>query len=257
MFGIYRNWRRKRILATSELDAGVWAQAVSGIPILAGLDAAAMERLQALVLLFLHEKVFEGASGLDLTARMRLRIAILACLPVLELGPDRYRTVRTIIVYPGGFMVRDREEVDDFGVVHVGNDVLSGEAWERGPIVLAWEDVNVSGMGTGYNVVVHEFAHKLDHEGGAVDGIPLLPREMSITEWAETFQAAYDELCEKSDNEEETWLDQYATEHPSEFFAVVSELFFEVPAELNKHYPDLYRLLAGYYRQDPAKRLAG
>ncbi len=252
MLELFRNWRRQRILARHRLDDALWRCVVDEVPVLAALDERRRARLRELCVLFLHEKVFEAAGGLALDDSMRLRIAALACLPVLGLGLDRYQSVRTVIVYPGAFVVRDREQVDEDGVVHTADDVLSGEAWEQGPVVLAWEDVLESGQGAGYNVVVHEFAHKLDYEEGAMNGMPLLHRGMDAALWAGAFQAAYDALCEAVDNDEDTWLDPYASESPAEFFAVCSELFFEVPAELRRHYPQLYDQLAAYYRQQPA-----
>lgn len=253
MFGIFRNWRRRRILANHLFDRSLWQRLLSDVPVLAALDNARLERLQALTALFQHEKTFEPAGGLELTDEMRLRITALACLPVLELGLDRYDSVRTVIVYPGGFLVRNREQVDEDGVVHTGDDVLSGEAWEQGPVVLAWEDVLASGLGEGYNVVIHEFAHKLDYEEGAINGMPLLHRSMDAAEWASVFQAAYDELCTAVDNGQDTWLDPYASESPAEFFAVCSELFFERPTEFREHYPQLHEQLAAYYRQQPER----
>ena len=155
---------------------------------------------------------------------------------------------------PGEFVVRGREHVDEAGVVHIVDDVLSGEAWEAGPVVLGWEDVAASDQAQGYNVVVHEFAHKLDLLDGAVNGVPALHREMSVADWTTTFQADYDELVEQIDRGEEPWLDPYAAEDPGEFFAVCSEYFFELPLDLLVRYPGLYRQLAAFYRQDPAAR---
>jgi MtfA peptidase len=252
MFALFRHWRRQRILAGHRLDDALWQCVVDEVPVLAALDDGSQARLRELCVLFLHEKVLEAAGGITLDDAMRLRIAALACLPILRLDLDRYHSVRTVIVYPDAFVVRDREQVDEDGVVHTADDVLSGEAWEHGPVVLAWEDVLESGQGAGYNVVVHEFAHKLDYEEGAINGMPLLHRGMDAARWATDFQSAYDALCEAVDSEQDTWLDPYASESPAEFFAVCSELFFEMPAELRRHYPQIYEQLAAYYRQQPA-----
>src|SRR5690606_32502357 len=146
------------------------------------------------------EKAFVGARGLELTDAMRVRIAALACRLVLELGLDLYSEFRTVIVYPGEFLVRDREHIDDAGVVHMGDEVLSGEAWDVGPVVLSWADVEQSGRGDGYDVVAHEFAHKLDGLDGAVNGMPPLHRGMDPRAWADAFGRAYDELCELVDD---------------------------------------------------------
>src|SRR5690606_18056329 len=117
------------------------------------------------------------------------------------------------------FIVPGREHVDEAGVVHVGDDVLSGESWDAGPVILAWEDVESSGQGEGYNVVAHEFAHKLDLLDGAVNGLPPLHPGMRATEWTSVFQSAYDALLEQVERGEEPWLDPYAAQDPGEFFA--------------------------------------
>jgi MtfA peptidase len=252
MFGVLRNWRRRRVLPRVRIERALWEAVMRDLPVLARLDAASAGRLHELASLFLHEKRFEPADGLELEEPMRVRIAALACLPVLELGLDCYDGFVAVIVYPGSFIVRDREEVDEDGVVHVGDDVLSGEAWEQGPVILAWDEVDASGRGTGFNVVAHEFAHKLDYLDGAMNGLPLLHADMSVARWNAVFQAAFDALCASVERGEDPWLDPYAAENPAEFFAVCSELFFDLPEGLAAEHPDVYAQLAAYYRQDPA-----
>ena len=254
MFGLIRNRRRRRILATGSLPEAAWEAVFAAVPVLRTLDDGERRRLHDLTLLFLHEKSLEPAGGLVLDDAMRVRIAALACLPILELGLDCYEGFASVIVYPGEFVVPGREHVDEAGVVHVGDDVLSGESWDFGPVILGWEDVEASGQGEGYNVVAHEFAHKLDLLDGAVNGMPPLHRDMSASAWTEVFQAAYDELVEQIERGEEPWIDPYAAENPGEFFAVCTELFFDVPLDLQIAYPALYRQLAAYFRQDPAAR---
>ena len=189
--------------------------------------------MRALALLFLHEKSLEPAGGLVLDEAMRLRIAALACRPILQLGLDCYGGFVSVIVYPGEFLVRDRERVDEAGVVHTRDEILSGEAWEQGPVILAWEDVEASGRGDGYDVVAHECAHKLDLLEGDVNGLPPLPRGMRAGEWVGSFQVAYDDLVQRLDRGEEPWLDPYAAEEPAEFFAVCVEMFFDVPGPIS------------------------
>lgn len=253
MFGLLRAYRRKRLLANQSIPDDAWNGLVAETPPIRRLSHARQRRLRDLALLFLHEKRVEPAGGLVLTDAMRLRIAALACLPVLELGLDCYDGFVSVIVYPGEFIVRDREHVDDAGVVHTADDVLSGEAWERGPVVLGWTDVEASGRGDGYNVVVHEFAHKLDALDGVTNGVPPLHRTMRMSAWAAAFQSAYDRLHRQLDLNEDTWLDPYAAESPAEFFAVCAEMFFDVPDEFAAEHPDLYGQLAEYFRQDPAR----
>jgi hypothetical protein len=251
MFGLIRHWRRRRILAHRAIPEQVWADVVATVPALALLDGAARERLRELVLLFAEEKRFVPAGGLELDDTMRTRIAALACRLVLELGIEWFDGILSIVVYPDALIVREREYTVGAGVVHVGDDVLSGEAWDQGPVVLAWRDVEASGRGDGYDVVAHEFAHKLDLLSGAIDGMPPLHRGMRADRWATTFQGAYDDLLAALERGEETWIDPYAAEEPAEFFAVCVELFFDVPDELGSAYPDVYAELSAFFRQAP------
>lgn len=252
MFSAYRRWRRRRILARAAIPPTLWEATVESLPALARLDGDERLRLRDLASIFLAEKHIEPAGGVELDEGRRARIAALACLPVLELGIDCYAGFVSIVVHPDEFIVRNREHDDEDGVVHVGDDVLSGEAWEQGPIVLAWQEVEASGLGHGFNVVVHEFAHKLDLLDGAVNGMPALHRDMRVADWVTAFQTAYDDLNRRLDRHRDTWLDPYAAEDPGEFFAVCTEMFFDVPREFRKRYPDVYVQLRAYYRQDPA-----
>lgn len=247
-----KRWRRRRTLARYAIPNALWEAALTDIPSFARLDGQARDRLRDLALLFTHEKAIEAGSGFALDDAKRVRIAALACRPILGLGLDSYADVYSIIVHADEFVVPDREYVDEAGVVHLGDDVLSGEAWEQGPIVLAWADVLESGRGNGYDVVAHECAHKLDLLGGAIDGMPPLHREMSSDAWIAAFQGAYNGLRARLDRGEDPWLDPYAAEDPGEFFAVCSEMFFDVPVRFRREYPDVYAQLAGFYRQDPA-----
>lgn len=253
MLGFLRSLRRKRLLANNSIPDLAWQSLIATTPTLQRLDPNQQARLRELALLFLHEKRLEPAGGHQLTDAMRLRIAALAVLPVLELGLDLYDGFVSVIVYPGEFVVRNREHIDEAGVVHTADDVLSGEAWERGPVVLGWTDVDASGRGDGYNVVIHEFAHKLDALDGVTNGIPPLHRSMRTRAWSEAFQQAFDQLNSELDRDEDTWLDPYAAESPAEFFAVCVEMFFEVPDAFAARYPEVYGQLAAYFRQDPAR----
>jgi hypothetical protein len=249
---LFKTWRRRRVLARHAIPDELWAAVIAATPALARLAPETCERLRALALLFLHEKRIEAAAGLDLDERMRVLIAALACVPILELGLDCYDGFYSVIVYPDEFVVPDREIVDEDGVVHVGDDVMSGEAWEQGPVILSWPDVAASGQGEAFNVVAHEFAHKLDMLDGAADGLPPLHRDMSVADWKAAFAAEYRGLRACLDRDEEPWLDPYAAEDPAEFFAVCAEMFFDVPADFRREHPGLYAQLARYFRQDPA-----
>lgn len=250
--GWLRNWRRRRTLARHRIDDALWRAVLSRLPFLRGLSADEARRLRALAILFLAEKQLSGARGLVLDDAMRLSIAVQACLPILELGIERYDGWSEVIVYPGDFRV-PISETDDHGVVHEFDDERAGESWPGGPVVLSWD---AAAYATDMSVVIHEFAHKLDMANGAADGMPPLHAGMDPRAWAETFRVAYEGFCDAVDRGKDTWLDPYAAEAPAEFFAVISEAFFEAPNETRRRYPDVYTQLRQFYRQDPAARLA-
>ena len=213
-------------------------------------------RLKNFAVLFLAEKQLTPLGGIELTDADRLSIALQACLPVLELGLEWYDGWVGILVYPGDFRVK-HEEIDDTGVLHEWEDELAGESWEGGPVVLSWDAVNEAGSvaSGGANVVIHEFAHKLDMKSGEPDGMPPLHAGMDATRWRAALTEAYEGFCDAVERDKDTWLDPYAAEHPAEFFAVASEAFFEAPRELRRRYPDLYAQFVLFYKQDPALRL--
>jgi MtfA peptidase len=240
--GWLTNWRRRRVLEKHRIDDALWKEATRGLAFIP--DSA---KLRELVLLFLAEKQFTGAHGMELTDAMRVSIAAQACLPILELGLDWYAGFTGIVVYPGDFRVR-RSEIDEDGVLHEWDDELAGEAMPGGPVVLSWD---AAANDPEMNVVIHEFAHKLDMLSGAADGMPPLHPGMDRSAWQAAFVAAYEGFCDALERGKDTWLDPYAAEHPSEFFAVISEAFFEQPAETRRRYPDVYDQLRLFYRQDP------
>ncbi len=230
----------------------LWAQTLSALPFLDTLAVDEKKRLKTLVEQFLADKEFSTAGGLELSDEICVAIAAQGCLPILELGLAAYRDWVGIVVYPDEFVVPRRVEDED-GVVHEYDDVLSGEAWEGGPVIISWHDAQMAGAG--YNVVIHEFAHKLDMLNGEADGMPSLHSGMTQEEWDKVFLAAYDDFCRRVDSGEETIIDPYASDDPAEFFAVLSENFFELPDVVDREYPAFYALLRAYYRQDPLSRL--
>lgn len=240
--GWLADWRRKRVLQKHRIDDALWASATSGLSFL-----PRSAKLRELALLFLAEKEFAGAQGMEVTDTMRVSIAAQACLPVLELGLDWYAGFTGIVVYPGDFRVR-RAETDEHGVVHEWDDDLAGEAMPGGPVVLSWD---ATANDPHINVVIHEFAHKLDMLNGAADGLPPLHPGMERGAWSAAFEEAYEGFCDALERGKDTWLDPYAAEHPSEFFAVISEAFFKHPAETRRRYPAVYDQLKLFYRQDP------
>jgi len=241
--GWLTNWRRRRVLERHRIDEALWNAATARLAFLPRSG-----KLKELALLFLAEKQFAGTHGLEVTDAMRVSIAAQACLPVLELGLDWYSGFSGIVVYPGDFRVR-RSQTDEHGVVHEWDDELAGEAMPGGPVVLSWDAAANDPL---VNVVIHEFAHKLDMLNGDADGLPPLHAGMDRAAWARAFEEAYAGFCDAVDRGKDTWLDPYAAEHPSEFFAVVSEAFFEHPGETRRRYPDVYDQLTLFYRQDPS-----
>ena len=254
--GWLRNWKRKRVLAKHRVDAGLWHRVADRLPFLAGLDSQQAVRLREMAIVFLAEKQFTLLEGIELSDEDRLSIALQACLPVLELGLDWYEGWVGILVYPGDFRVK-HSELDDDGVLHEWEDELAGESWQGGPVVLSWAALREAGSVAqgGVNIVIHEFAHKLDMRNGEPDGIPPLHAGMDARRWRAVLEAAYSGFCDAVERGKETWLDAYAAEHPAEFFAIASEAFFEAPGELVRRYPDLYAQFVLFYRQDPASRL--
>lgn len=250
-----RDWWRNGLQSApgSAFGADDWTLAWDDLPILDDLTGDEAERLSVLAERFLRDKVIEPVQGLELTAPMRLVIALQACLPVLELGLDWYQGWYALILYPAEF-VPGHEVMGEDGVVGIEVEAKSGEAWERGPVILSWADVEAGLERDGYNVVVHELAHKLDLRDGSANGCPPLHREMSAAAWKDAFSRAYTDLCQRTDVGEDTPLDPYASESPAEFFAVASEAFFELPAMLVHQYPDVYAQLRAFYRQDPLAR---
>ncbi len=249
----FRKWRRRRIQQRDTLPEPAWRATVASLPLLGGLSDDELNRLRELVILFLHEKELVAAGGAALSGDMRLKIAAQACLPILNLGLDYYAGWVSVIVYPDEF-VPEYEFMDEYGIMHQVREPMIGESWERGPVILSGADVERSGESDGVNVVIHEFAHKLDMLNGAPDGFPPLHREMDRAAWTQAFSGAFDDFGAKVESGAETVIDPYAAESPAEFFAVMSEAFFEVPHTLLREYAGVYWQLAAFYRQDPASR---
>jgi hypothetical protein len=225
---------------------------------LRGLSADERARLHDLVVVFLHEKTIEGCGGLSVTELMRRQIAAQACLLVLELGIDAYSHFDTVLVYPREFRTRHSFE-DEHGLVHVDDGTMLGEAWPGGPVILSWEDArpldDVDPLDDdGFNLVAHEFAHKLDMLTGAEDGVPPLHSGIDASAWRRDFDAAMDDLDARCARGDEPAIDPYAAESEAECFAVFSEVFFQAPDLLLSEYPAVYGHLKAFYRQDPIAR---
>lgn len=228
-----------------------WSAIADRLPWVRRLDADRRDRLRALAALFLHRKSITPVAGLQLDARARLTLAALCCLPLLEFGEEGLHGWSQLIVYPDAFRV-NRSHVDAAGVMHEWDDELIGEAWESGPLVLSWADVeaDIAEPDAGFCVAVHEMAHKIDTLDGVLDGTPPLPRDWQRA-WARDFQRSFDAFVARVDAGEDLPIDPYAAEAPEEFFAVCSEYHFSAPALLREVLPDVAAHLARLYGTSP------
>ena len=199
------------------------------------------------------EKEFVGCRGLIVTPEMKLAVAAQACLLVSNRPTRPYERLYSVLLYPDAFIV-PQEETDEAGVVTQHESVLTGEAWETHRIILSWEDIQASAQepGSGYNVVLHEFAHYLDAEDGDANGAPPLGDAQRYERWSRVMSDEYEKLRAAAENGAETLIDPYGAEDPAEFFAVATESFFEQPRELKQRHAALYIELMNYYRLDPA-----
>ncbi|MFZ3186613.1 MAG: M90 family metallopeptidase [Pseudomonas sp.] len=252
----FKAWRQRRILANNPIATATWAQVRQQLPILDGLSASDEQRLRERAVLFLHAKHLTALPGVTLGDADRLHLAALAELPLLQLSDlDWYQGFHEIVLYPDDFR-SPQQHRDASGVVHEWAGEHSGEAWLQGPVILAWPGVLHSGQWDGYNLVIHELAHKLDMLNGSANGLPPLHADMRQSDWAQVMQTAFEHLNAQLDQQPHTEppIDAYAGENPAEFFAVCSEYFFSAPDLLSAAYPQVYAQLRLFYRQDPLAR---
>lgn len=244
--------RRREVLFGRPMPPEHAAILARNLPLYRALPPDRRRDLGGLVNIFLDDKQFVGCAGLVVTEEMRVTVAGNACL--LLLGGERrtYPGFKTVLMYPDAF-VTNQTSYD--GLVETRErSVRSGESWERGPVVLAWADIeeDLQHAGDGRNVVLHEFAHKLDEENAQMDGLPILPERSQYAEWRAVLSREYQALQRHADTGEPALLDPYGAESPAEFFAVATEAFFEMPGTLQQQLPDLYHQLRRYYNLDPA-----
>ena len=251
---LFKNWFDNNIIKNASITQQQWDEAYRHLPLLKGLSFEEKKKLEELSILFIHQKNFEGAQGFEVTPHMLLVISLQACLPVLKLGLDCYKNFSTIIVYPSGFKT-NRKETDENGIVDHDSTHKLGESWLRGPVILSWDDSRAGGMIDGSNLVIHEFAHKLDMQNGVANGFPPLHKGVKRSDWVKGFTKAYDYFERKCNGDELHGINCYAATNPAEFFSVFSEMFFEKPGVIKKHFPEVYILLEEYYQQTPINRL--
>jgi MtfA peptidase len=230
------------------LPEATWQRALRRPAWTSALDAATKARLREFTERFLADKAISAAGGMELDDDQRVLIAMLCCRPVLYLDYGWLQGWHEVIVYPRPFRRPAQEYDGRAGVVSEWDSHASGESWWRGPMVLSWADVSASvdAPRSGYDVVVHEIAHKLDGLHDGVDGAPRL-HVNEVTGWARDFQAAFDELCADLNAGREPPIDAHAGEAPAEFFAVCSEYWFTAPGLLHAAYPAVAARLAAFY----------
>jgi len=223
------------------------------MPAFARLPADVQLRLKKHAQVLLAEKPFIGCAGLDVTEEMRVLVAVQASLLLLSRGPSAFDGLRQVLIYPGAFAVQ-RSSSDALGLVHEERQVLLGEAWQQGQVVLAWESVlaGAADPNDGHNVVIHEFAHVLDHAHGAANGAPWLPGARRRQRWAQVMHAAFGNLQRQLAAGVASPFDSYAATNAAEFFAVACETFFEKPLELQTAEPAVYAELQQLFGADPA-----
>ncbi|MBQ0721431.1 MAG: zinc-dependent peptidase [Gammaproteobacteria bacterium] len=231
----------------------VWSELMCNADVFERLSAVEREHLRELSTLFLHRKTLSGVQGFNVSTAMAVAIAAQACLLILKLGLEYYDGWLEVLVYPGAFRV-ERDVTDATGVVSHEARALSGESWSRGPVILSWDDIaaELAAPHPGHNVVLHEFAHKLDMLNGSANGMPPLHRDMVRTQWTRHFSQAFDQLRHRLAHHHRPGIDAYGATNPAEFFAVASEYFFTDPQTLKHVSPAIYEQLTLFYRQHPA-----
>ncbi|MFO1326128.1 MAG: M90 family metallopeptidase [Rubrivivax sp.] len=248
---LWWRWRRARLLAQPFPPA--WRALLRRrLPLLRRLPPLLRLRLQQQVQLIVGTVPFIGCRGQVVTDEVRVLVAAQAALLLLGRPFGRFHGLRQVLVYPGPFVV-DRP-LSDGAIVADARRVLSGESWQQGQVILSWPDVleGAAVPDDGRNVVIHEFAHQLDQENGPANGAPLLGRRERYAGWSAVLSQAYGELQAAVARGEPTLIDPYGATEPAEFFAVVSELFFERGAALQAAHASLYDELRRYYGCDPA-----
>ena len=209
-------------------------------------------RLQGHINVLLAEKQFIGCGGLEITEEIKLTIAAISALLLLSERGEYYPKLRSILVYPSAYVVKQVEAVSNY-VVQESKVVRLGESWSRDQIVLSWSQIkyDTQNWQDGHNVILHEFAHQLDSESGTFNGVPILEHKSDYAIWAKVFTQEYQQLVKSVRRGTKTVMDEYGTTNPAEFFAVATETFFEKPKQMAQHYPALYNQLKRYYQLDP------
>jgi Mlc titration factor MtfA (ptsG expression regulator) len=251
----FENWRVLSALKKHPVPFSRW-RPVRQLACIRYLNPVEKARLRILTSVLLGQKIFAAEQDLTLSDDMCLVIAAQACVPVLKLGLNYYTGFVQVSVYPDAFWV-ERDERDEIGIIHHKKALLSGESWSRGPVILSWQDIehDIRHDHEGHNVIIHEFAHKIDSMNRGTNGMPPMASSSNEEEWHAVFELAYQNLQAQTQQHHKTCINAYGATSPSEFFAVVSEYFFTNPLHLRECYPAVYHELQLFYQQDPAARI--
>ena len=244
----YRRWKVRR-----QPFPAAWREILRRrVPYFRSLPADLQLQLKKRMQVFLAEKPFLGCGGLEVTEEMRVTIAAQACLLILNRRTDYFANLRQILVYPGSFIV-DRVHTGGDGVLQDQRQVLSGESWSQGQVILSWDDVveGASAIGDGRNVVIHEFAHQLDQQNGHANGAPIVGGRRRRERWARVLSEEFAKLQGSADAGHPALLSHYGATNPAEFFAVASEVFFEQAEQMAVGHPELFLELSRFYRVNP------
>ena len=256
IFSWWRRRRRRRIAARPFPET--WQRIIQrNVAQYPTLSESERSKLYGDVRVFVSEKSWEGCNGLNLTDEIRVTIAANACLLLLGFDDFCFDRLQTVLVYPDRYVVAEKSLLPG-GVVNEGVSLRLGEAWYRGPVILAWSSVRTAEQipHKGRNVVIHEFAHRLDMLDHSVNGTPPLENATQYDTWRAVMSTEYEQLIHFSEQGRSTLLDPYGTSDEAEFFAVSSECFFEQPIEMADQHPQLYTVLRDFYHQDPARRIS-
>lgn len=251
-FSWFKNRRRKKLLA--EPFPQEWLESLeSNVPVYAYLSDPDQSKLRDDLRILVAEKDWVGCGGLEMTDEIKVTIAAQASLLLLGLKDDYFPNVLSVLVYPDSY--RSQGGYGEDGLMHTGTENL-GEAWYRGPVILSWEEVRIGGSDykDGRNVVLHEFAHQLDFSDGEINGTPPLATDDMYRRWREIMTPEYEQLVQDAETGGYTVLDYYGATNAAEFFAVITECFFERAEDMRRGHPEMYQLLCDYYHQDPAAR---
>ncbi|MDX3774957.1 zinc-dependent peptidase [Chromatiaceae bacterium AAb-1] len=247
----WRNYQRRKVAARPFPKA--WREILRRrMPYFRSIPADLQLQLKKHIQVFIAEKKFVGCDGLVVTDEMRVTIAAQACLLLLNRPCHYYPQLKQILVYPSAFIVAGAH-ADMAGIVSEQRRVLSGESWSQGKVILSWQDT-VAGAANpwdGRNVVIHEFAHQLDQEKGQATGVPILSRSSDYQQWAGVMAQEFARLQQQALQQQVALFDHYGATNPAEFFAVITEVFFEQPQQMAQQHPALYQQLSQFYRLNP------